>query len=130
MHRPTFALSLLALLPSVAAIPGCRTEPVPAYTSDGPPPNQKHPFDEVMQRTKQLRRGMPRGDVLIRLGSPAEIRFADRRRSETWIYMPGRPAFLVPASALTVHFRDGFYVKHEQTPIIFGERVVSESPAP
>ncbi len=59
---------------------------------------------------------MTKYDVLILLGSPAE----KSSESDIWVYLPERPAVLVPSRALHLEFKDGILVKHGYNPIVLG----------
>ncbi|NUQ50624.1 MAG: 50S ribosomal protein L3, partial [Phycisphaerae bacterium] len=96
---------------------GCNTEPMdPHYYHEGNP-YQRYAYDEVKQRLRSLRPGMPRYEVLVRLGSPAE------NRGDTWLYLPEEPRFLIPGDFLEVKFDGDFYVSHRFRPIVLGEKV-------
>lgn len=96
---------------------GCNTEPMdPHYYHEGNP-YQRYAYDEVKQRLRSLRPGMPRYEVLVRLGSPVE------NRGDTWLYLPEEPRFLIPGDFLEVKFDGDFYVSHRFRPIVLGEKV-------
>ena len=104
----------IALLSLLAA--GCvNVDPETGATL--PRGDQKYAFETVVRRAEKLREGMVQTDVRILLGSPAEMS-ADR---STWIYLPERPAVLVPSRALKVEFKDGILVRHGFSPIVLGQ---------
>ncbi len=80
---------------------------------------QKYEFEYVEKQAKKLRNGMSYTDVLLVLGSPAE---RDRANSQ-WVYLPERPAVLIPGRALRLEFEGGVLVKHAYHPIILGQEL-------
>ncbi len=119
-HFVTRALVLGAALAVGPGLGGCKTESMSPYAYDDGHPNQKYAFSEVKKRAKGLRPGMPRSDVLITLGSPAEV------RGNTWVYLPPKPGYVVPTELLEVRFQSGRYVSHEFKAIVFGQRPVPQ----
>jgi len=110
------ALALLLIGPS-----GCRTEGVEIHSYEGKPREQKYELDEIKDRAKDLRPGMAKLDVLLRLGSPAI------RDNERWVYLPSRTATFIPGEALEVRFDErGRYIKTQWQPVIGGERIITE----
>jgi outer membrane protein assembly factor BamE (lipoprotein component of BamABCDE complex) len=100
-----------------ALLLGCNTEPMdPHYYNEGNP-YQRYSYDEVKQRLRSVKPGMPRYEVLVRLGSPAE------NRGDTWLYLPEQPRFLIPGDFLEVKFDGDLYVSHRFRPIVLGEKV-------
>jgi outer membrane protein assembly factor BamE (lipoprotein component of BamABCDE complex) len=79
--------------------------------------DQKYKFAEVEQQAKQLKNGMSKLQVMILLGSPAEQSAA----GDIWIYLPERPAVLVPSHALELKFDSGLLVSHEEKAIVLGK---------
>ncbi len=79
--------------------------------------DQKYKFATVERRAEQLQEGMPKINVLILLGSPAE----KSKDDNIWIYLPERPAVLVPSHALRLEFKDGVLVKHGYSNIVLGQ---------
>ena len=77
---------------------------------------QKHGYDEVKRRAKNLRAGMTKYDVLVLLGSPA------RKEYDRWEYQPKQSALIVPAEAMIVRFEGNRYVRHDFAPIVLGEQ--------
>lgn len=108
---------LLGLLTLVGCSLGCRTEAMDLNTYEQGNPYQRYSFAEVKQRAATIRAGMPRLEVLVRLGSPAE------NRGDTWLYFPERPNLLLPDEYLEVKFDGDVYVAHRFLPILLGERV-------
>ncbi len=103
----------------LAAAGGCRTESAKTGFYDQGHPRQKYQYKEVRALVKKLPRGTPRHEVMIRLGSPAEM------RGNTWIYLPEKPGFLVPRELLEVRFERGVFVSYELKPIVFGRTPAS-----
>jgi hypothetical protein len=99
---------------------GCKTEPMDPYVYAEGHPKQKYEFKEVKRRARSLRPGMPRGEVLITLGSPAEV------RGDTWVYLPEKAGYVLPTELLEVRFQSGRYVSHEFKAIVFGQRPVPD----
>ena len=79
--------------------------------------DQRYKFDYVEKRAKALEEGMSKAQVLLLLGSPAE----KSARGDVWIYVPERPAILIPASALRLEFQGDYLSRHGRRPIILGE---------
>ena len=119
-HHVTRALVLGAVAAVGSGVGGCKTESMSTYAYEGGHPNQKYAFAEVKKRARALRPGMSRSDVLITLGSPAEI------RGGTWVYLPSTPGYVMPSELLEVRFQSGRYVSHEFRPIVFGQRPVPQ----
>ncbi len=71
----------------------------------------------MKQRAEQLHEGMSKFDVVILLGSPAEM----SSNGDIWAYLPERPAVLIPASGLRLVFQGDTLKSHEFTTIIFGQ---------
>ena len=80
--------------------------------------NQRHEFEEVTRRAEDLQNGMSKRDVLLLLGSPAETSDQD----DVWVYLPERPAVIVPGRALRLEFEDGRLVDHGYHAIVLGAR--------
>jgi hypothetical protein len=120
VHDVTRALLLGTVVAVGPALGGCKTESMNAYAYEDGHPNQKYAFSEVKKRARGLRAGMSRSEVLITLGSPAEI------RGNTWVYLPPKPGYVVPTELLEVRFERGRYVAHEFKVILFGQRPVPE----
>jgi outer membrane protein assembly factor BamE (lipoprotein component of BamABCDE complex) len=104
------AIFLAALLASACV----NTDPQTGETI--PRGNQKYFFSEVEKQAEQLKDGMSKMDALILLGSPAE----QSDDGDIWIYLPERPAILIPSRALRLQFENGVLVKHGYRPIILG----------
>lgn len=107
-----FAAMLLIMF-----VAGCSTESVDMAAYEGAPPGQRYTMDEVLERAKRLEPGMSELDVMMTLGSPAEV------RGEVWVYLPSSPGVLLPKWALEVEFDNGRYVDHSRQPVIIGERL-------
>ena len=98
----------------LGGVGGCQTEQMEGtYYTQGHP-NQKYSYNEVKKRVKKLQPGMPRSQVMIELGSPAE------NRGNLWLYHSGQPGFF--GSALHVVFQNGVYVSHEYKSIVLGQK--------
>ena len=80
---------------------------------------QKYEFETVQRRAEKLRTGMSRYEVLMQLGSPAE----KSDDGVIWVYLPERPAVLVPSRALRLEFDRDVLLKHGYSPIILGQQL-------
>ena len=80
---------------------------------------QKFKFATVEKRAEQLQDGMAKFDALVLLGSPAEKSPDDN----VWVYLPERPAVLMPSHALQLEFKDGRLVKHGYNAIVLGQKL-------
>lgn len=80
---------------------------------------QKYKFATVERRAEQLQSGMRKVDVLMQLGSPAEI----SDDGAVWSYLPERAAVLVPSRALHLTFENDILIKHGYGPIILGKQL-------
>ena len=81
--------------------------------------NQKYEYSYVSEHAKQLRKGMNKLEVLMLLGSAAE----QSKDGDTWIYLPERPAVLIPASALKLTFGPEGLADWGSHPIVLGLRL-------
>ena len=117
-HRVTRALVLGTVVAILPGLGGCKTESMDPYVYAEGHPKQKYEFKEVKRRSRSLRPGLPRGEVLITLGSPAEV------RGDTWVYLPEKTGYILPTELLEVRFQSGRYVSHEFKAIVFGQRPV------
>jgi outer membrane protein assembly factor BamE (lipoprotein component of BamABCDE complex) len=107
----------LALLLAAAALGGCVTQD--ATTGENiPRGNQRYEFAKVEKYAEQLKDGMTKAQVLMLLGSAAEMDDA----GDTWIYLPERYGILIPARALQLEFKDSVLVSHGYRPIILGAK--------
>ena len=79
--------------------------------------DQYYEFDVVQRRSEKLELGMSRLAVLMLLGSPAEKSGDD----EVWVYLPERPAVLVPARALRLRFEKDRLADFGYRPIVLGQ---------
>ena len=108
---PGLAFALLAF-----ASASCVTEkngvPVPRG-------NQRYPFDRVQESAEKLRNGMTKSQVLLLLGSAAEI----DEESNLWIYLPERYAILVPGRALRLEFKGDVLVDFGYRAIVLGAQL-------
>ena len=110
-------LRALALVLAAAALGACVTEDA---TTGEPIPrgNQRYEFAKVEKYAEQLQDGMTKAQVLMLLGSAAEMDDA----GDTWIYLPERYGILIPARALQLEFKDSVLVSHGYRPIILGAK--------
>ena len=81
--------------------------------------NQRYEFEEVQRNAKQLKEGMSQLEVMMLLGSPAER----SKRGDVWVYVPERPAVIIPGRALRLQFRDGRLADHGYHAIVLGTRL-------
>jgi outer membrane protein assembly factor BamE (lipoprotein component of BamABCDE complex) len=113
-RRPSAVLALAFAL-AAAALGGCVTED--ATTGENiPRGNQRYEFSKVEKYAEQLRDGMTKAQVLMLLGSAAEMDDA----GDTWIYLPERYGILIPARALQLEFKNSVLVSHGYRPIVLG----------
>jgi len=111
----------LAILASLALLPvttACVTENMDTGEMV-PRGNQRYPWDKVKELAKQLQDGMSKSDVLLLMGSPAEM----DEKGEKWIYLPERYAILIPAEALVLEFKGVVLAEHGYRPIVLGTRL-------
>lgn len=80
--------------------------------------SQRYEFEEVTRNAGDLKEGMSSFEVLMLLGSPAE----KSKHGDVWIYLPERPAVIVPGRALRLQFRGGKLVDHGYHAIVLGAR--------
>jgi outer membrane protein assembly factor BamE (lipoprotein component of BamABCDE complex) len=80
---------------------------------------QRYEFEDVKRNVDRLRLGMTRLEVLTVLGSPAE----KSQRSDVWVYLPERPAVIVPGKALRLEFTNGRLSEFGYHPIVLGARL-------
>ena len=81
--------------------------------------DQRYKFDEVQRNAKKLKEGMTKYQVLMLLGSPAE----KSERGNIWVYLPERPAVIIPGRALRLEFKSGQLAEHGYHAIILGQRL-------
>ncbi len=79
--------------------------------------DQRYEFETVNRRAKELKNGMTKFSVMMMLGSPAE-KSGD---GAIWVYLPERPAVLIPGRALRLEFKDGVLVEHGYRAVILGQ---------
>lgn len=77
---------------------------------------QKFKFATVERQAEQLQDGMSKLDVIVLLGSPAEA----SDDGNVWVYLPERPAVLVPSRALKLEFDGDVLASHGFVPIVLG----------
>ena len=108
-----FALPLTALI-----LAGCvNVDPETGKTI--PRGDQRHLFADVEKQAGNLKDGMTKMQVLILLGSPAET----SDYGNVWVYLPERPAVLVPSHALQLEFKNDVLVSHGDRAIILGNKL-------
>jgi outer membrane protein assembly factor BamE (lipoprotein component of BamABCDE complex) len=81
--------------------------------------NQKFFYSHVTEQAKKLEKGMTKLDVMLLLGSAAE----QSESGDTWVYLPERPAVLVPATALKLEFNPDGLAEWGYYPIVLGLRL-------
>jgi outer membrane protein assembly factor BamE (lipoprotein component of BamABCDE complex) len=109
---------LLAWLLLVAGASACVTE----NTTTGemvPRGGQRYPWEKVKELAKKLKKDMTKTQVMLLMGSPAEIDKEDNQ----WIYLPERYAILVPAQSLQLDFKGTVLVDFGYRPIVFGAQL-------
>lgn len=122
-RRPFASLGLRLLLGAALSWSFCA--PTACVTTDVetgrviPRGNQKLPFEEVEKAADKLKVGMNKTQVLLLLGSPAEM----DDEGALWIYLPERYAVLIPARALRLEFRDGILAEYGYRAIVLGTRL-------
>ena len=79
--------------------------------------DQRHMFAAVERQAEQLKDGMSKLQVLLLLGSPAETSGG----GDIWVYLPERPAVLVPSHALRLEFKSDILITHGYKAIILGQ---------
>ena len=112
--RPGF----LAWMLIFAGASGCVTE----NTTTGemvPRGNQRYPWDKVKELAKGLKKGMTKAQVMLMVGSPAEVDKEDNQ----WIYLPERYGILIPAQALQLEFRGDVLADFGYRPIVLGTKL-------
>ena len=103
------ALLLAGLLGACVAEDTATGKPIPRG-------NQRFPFEEVEARAERLAVGMTRTEVLLLLGSAAEMKAG----GDEWIWLPERYAIIVPARFLRVRFEGGRVADFGYEPIVLG----------
>jgi len=78
---------------------------------------QKYEFATVERRAEQLRDGVTKLEAVVLLGSPAEV----SDDGDIWVYLPERPAVLIPSRALRLVFKNNVLVSHGYTTIVLGQ---------
>ncbi|HEX5011071.1 MAG TPA: hypothetical protein VFY71_11790 [Planctomycetota bacterium] len=106
-----------ACLLAAAVVGGCVTEDA-ATGEPIPRGNQRYEFSKVEDLAERLQDGMTKAQVLMLLGSAAEMDDA----GDVWIYLPERYGILIPARALQLEFKDSVLVSHGYRPIILGAK--------
>jgi outer membrane protein assembly factor BamE (lipoprotein component of BamABCDE complex) len=112
MNFHPFCSMLLVILVLVSCV---QVDPNTGKTI--PRGNQRFEFDTVERRAEQLKEGMSKTQVLYLLGSPAE-KSGD---GDVWVYLPERPAVLIPGRALRLLFQNGRLVEHGYRAIVLGK---------
>ena len=81
--------------------------------------NQRYPWDKVVELAKNLKVGMTKPQVLLLMGSPAEMDPEDN----LWIYLPERYGILIPAQALRLEYKDNMLTDFGYRTIVLGQRL-------
>ena len=81
--------------------------------------NQRYEFDRVVENVDRLEVGLNKLQVVMLLGSPAE----ESDHGDTWVYLPERPAVIVPGRALKLEFRNGKLTEYGFHAIVLGARL-------
>jgi outer membrane protein assembly factor BamE (lipoprotein component of BamABCDE complex) len=110
--RVTSALLIACLLAAASCV---NVDPETGQTI--PRGNQRYEFEEVTHNAKDLKVGMTKLEAMMLLGSPAER----SQRGDVWVYLPERPAVIVPGRALRLDFRDGKLEKFGYHAIVLGK---------
>ena len=115
-RRPLLA-RLLVLVPLSVAM-GCVT--VDAKTGEVVPRgDQRYEFERVKKYAENLEIGMTKLQVLATVGSPAE----KSQRGDQWVYLPERPAVLVPSRALRLEFENDRLAEFGYHSIVLGQQL-------
>jgi len=114
----SFPLTLLALLALLGGTSSCVTQN--AETGEMVPRgNQRYPWDKVQELAKRLEKGMTKPQVLLLMGSPAEVDAEDNQ----WIYLPERYGILIPARALRLEYQGQVLVDFGYRAIVLGAQL-------
>lgn len=81
--------------------------------------NQRYPWDKVKELAKDLKKGMTKAQVMMLMGTPAEVDKEDNQ----WIYLPERYGILIPAEALQLEFKQLELVDFGYRPIVLGAQL-------
>jgi len=81
--------------------------------------NQRYPWEKVKELAKSLKKDMIKSQVLLLMGTPAEIDKEDNQ----WIYLPERYGILIPAEALQLDFNGVVLVDFGYRPIVLGAQL-------
>jgi len=113
------SIAFLALLPLAAAgASACVSQNLDTGEMV-PRGNQRYPWDKVVELAKHLENGMTKPQVLLLMGSPAEM----DPESNLWIYLPERYAILIPAQALRLEYKNDVLVDFGYRAIVLGTRL-------
>ena len=123
-RAPPTALRVLRRLGLVCAFTllGGASACVTQNTTTGemvPRGEQRYPWDQVQERAERLKNGLHKHEVLLLMGSPAEL----DEQEEVWVYLPERYGIIVPAQALRLQFKDGILIEHGYRPIVLGAQL-------
>jgi len=114
----SFPLTLLALCALLGGTSSCVTQN--AETGEMVPRgNQRYPWDKVQELAKRLEKGMTKPQVLLLMGSPAEVDAEDNQ----WIYLPERYGILIPARALRLEYQGQVLVDFGYRAIVLGAQL-------
>jgi len=81
--------------------------------------NQRYPWDKVKELAKGLKKGMTKSQVMMLMGTPAEVDKPDNQ----WVYLPERYGILWPAEALRLEFKELVLVDFGYHPIVLGAQL-------
>jgi outer membrane protein assembly factor BamE (lipoprotein component of BamABCDE complex) len=115
-----FSGLLVCALPLLlcAATTGCVT--VDAETNEViPRGDQRYKFETVKKYAENLETGMTKLQVLATVGSPAE----KSEKGDRWVYLPERPAVLIPSKALRLMFVDNRLTEFGYHAIVLGQQL-------
>ena len=115
---PIRACAFAAVVLAAATLGGCITEDS-ATGENIPRGQQRYEFSKVEENAERLQDGMTKLQVLLLLGSAAEM----TDNGDTWIYLPERYGILIPARALQLEFKNDVLVSHGYRAIVLGTKL-------
>jgi len=81
--------------------------------------DQRYKFETVKNYAENLETGMTKLQVLAAVGSPAE----KSEKGDKWVYLPERPAVLIPSKALWLDFVDNRLTEFGYRAIVLGQKL-------
>ena len=81
--------------------------------------DQRYKFETVKKYAENLETGMTKLQVLSTVGSPAE----KSEKGDQWVYLPERPAVLIPSKALRLVFVDNRLTEFGFRAIVLGQNL-------